>query len=329
MEEHTQRLREAAAAQDLAQENARLMLKLTGQITIGSLEAGDDHATHKRVASSSLPHDRSKLLKFADPPAFEGKSIKQLDEFDRRWQVYFDADDTLVSLGTRIRTAAAGLRGEALSRYLRAKEAGETHTWTWDNFIRHLRDAIVDPVNRTANVQFRLKELHQGDRQGVNGVLAALEQLENELPAELSAEEQKAWTLLSCYKPAVRNAVLQALPAPKLRSEVAAVALRVEGLLRDQDKDDRSYSPRPTRTSSRERSVRPMRHSSSSQSTNSTQKSVTMSKERSEKTVSSRPVDARDILCHNCGRKGHYQRDCRAPRRGAGEEHPKNTQPAR
>ena len=219
LETHTTRLRAEVAKRQLLEENARLLRILTNTPVTLSLEAAEAQASHKRNASTALMQERPKLVKFSDPPTFEGKSVKQLDEFHRRWTVYFDADDSVTTHDSRIRTAAAGLRGEALPRYLRAKESDETLGWTWDDFITHLRDAIVDPVNRTANVQIKLKELKQGDRQSVNAVLAQLEQLESELPGKLTTEEQRAWTLLVCYKPAIRNAILRDIPtheyAPK------------------------------------------------------------------------------------------------------------------
>ena len=301
--QHNARLRVAIEEREAEQLNEILLQQATGLLPIRGIEAAGAHESHKRTASSTLAQDRLKHLKLSNAPEYDGKSTRKLDEFDLRWKTIFDAPlpGGPLPQEERVRIAATSLREHALLRWRTAFEAGETASWDWNQFVSYMRDGVVDPANRMSNIRLRLKDLKQKEGQSVQNVLQTLMSLESELPRELDPKEQAAWVLLDCYKPEIRNAVLRDLPAPKDRAQVAEVALRHEGFMKDATQQVHRSSP--------SMSARPLRNVGGSRESTPSKARVFQRREEQGRV---KTTSGESRVCYNCGKSGHVARECRS-----------------
>ena len=118
----------------------------------------ETHARHKRNASQTLEHypPRVPVFRPATPPSFEGKSVKELSEYEVGWKIYLEAIHTYDD-EQRIQQAATYLKSYARDAWARR----ETTPRTWDEYILMLRTMVVDPANRIGYATLRLKEAKQ------------------------------------------------------------------------------------------------------------------------------------------------------------------------
>jgi len=165
------------------------------------------------------------------PPIFKGTSLKELRDFQQGCEVFFDAIDEY-DVRRRIATAASYLRDLPLQEWSRRTST----PITWEAFTRFLRNTIADPENRKATASLRLKKAEQQEGQSARQFASYIEELEEDIPDDMSKEEQRAWVLLNGLKPAIRMGVLRENKAINSRAQVLSAAQRQEELLGEAEK---------------------------------------------------------------------------------------------
>ena len=165
-------------------------------------------------------------------------------------------------------------------------------------------------MNRKHNALLQLRVIEQRPTQTVRDVVAAIEELEKDIPP-MTLEETKAWTLLTALHPDTRTEVLKENKTISSRDQVIASAQRQEELRKAKDKgkekasdaDDPSDKPNARMTHAfRSRG----RGRSMSNSNDRSDKANFLDKGNKYQT---------GISCYNCGKMGHFQKDCRSPRK--------------
>ena len=87
---------------------------------------------------------------------------------------------------------------------------------------------IEDPTNRLGSALLAIKKATQGTR-SVREFATYLEELEEDITS-LTEEQRRAWTLLNGLRPALRSTVLREEHEILTRSQVVAVAHKLERL---------------------------------------------------------------------------------------------------
>src|SRR5271156_1232613 len=134
-DEELNELREQLRRKRREDEKAAIRAELAGEEPPQGLYASIDDATiprrgHKRVASTYAERPR-RTFKYKEPSTFKGTDVKELNEFEASFNIYFRADDSIVTDSDRIRHAATFLRGLAQEEYYNLIREVETETWTW------------------------------------------------------------------------------------------------------------------------------------------------------------------------------------------------------
>ena len=156
---------------------------------------------------------------------------------------------------------------------------------------------VVDPVNRLSYATIRMKEAKQKKDQSVRDFVKYIEELEKDIPA-WDLQRKEAWDLLNGLRPEIRIEVLRENKDITSRAQVIAAAQRQEELNAQQAREKRNQ---PTERAH-------------------TQPHHQKDKERKQETRQ-RPTYAIPVVradkdeCHNCGKKGHWAKDCRSPKR--------------
>jgi len=257
--------------------------------------------TRKR-ASTTAQGSATKHIRLSTPPTFSSKSLSELNEFELSWDVRFRAIGVAADdHATRIDTAATALAGAALAYWGRADRA---EIKTWPEFLRFLKDTVIDPSNHIGIATLSLIRRRQKDDESVRDLLRSVEDLENEIKIEKMTDDQrKAWAFLNCLKPAIRAEVMREHKVIESREQVVASAQRHEELFKTKEKGQTTQAgsvrgatgPQAPRTSSWYRGPR-----------GSSEKKTEVTKTSS---VTNTPASIGG--CFKCGQKGHIARNCR------------------
>ena len=157
------------------------------------------------------------------PPIFTARDLGELRKHLQGAIVYFDAvgehDER-----RRVATAASYCREDALAQWTRLLEKPQN----WAEYEKALRNMIEDPTNRLGSALLAIKKATQGTR-SIREFATYLEELEEDITS-LTEEQRRAWTLLNGLRPALRSAVLREEHEILTRSQVVAVAHKLERL---------------------------------------------------------------------------------------------------
>ncbi len=165
---------------------------------------------------------------------------------------------------------------------------------------------IVDPANRMAYASLQLKDIKQRKGQSVREFVSYIEGLERDIPVDWTERERKAWFLLNSLLPDLRKEVMKENKSITSREQVIAAAQRHEELAKQQD-----TSETQAKLAGHKHTARATQRFKGSKGSDGT-----------ERASSSANVSNKDIVCYNCGRKGHKQSECRSPKKGGAGETP-------
>lgn len=263
----------------------------------------------RRKRRASDESDEERFLRSIKPDStatFAGKSTKELQQFDAAWRNVFRGRMHYPPAvwDARVRIAGQRLRAKAAFEWSRDTKV----YYSWEEFISFLRDSISDPRVRMAESLQQLARKEQGDRQKVSDLLQETLELLDDVP-ERSHEEWRAWTFLLMLRPTLRGRVLADHKEITSIDQVSVTAQRHEQTLQLEEKAERA------RTRIAATPYAP--HAGSSAS-----KRARIDK-REEKATNTGSLEARsfsEIVCHNCGKKGHKSTTCSEPRRSHARE---------
>lgn len=180
----------------------------------------------KRPLSADYSLEGSKHLRPTPPEWYDGKKgQKGLQSFLNQLETYFDAagvPDEASSL--RVRTAAARLKDEALSAYLREK----SRLQTYDDFKDFLKGTIQNPQSRIAAATLKLQSIRQRADQSAMQVQMELEAARAEIPADMTQEVRNAWALLNALHPSLRSVLVERLERIESVDQVLLAAQKHE-----------------------------------------------------------------------------------------------------
>ena len=275
----------------------------------------------KRVAVDETEAALLKLLQHSDPPTFSGKNIKELQTYHVGWSNLFKplppiAED---AYARRIAIAATRLRSVAAQAW----ERNTVVFQKWDDYYKFLRNVIADPAIRQSEALVQLATKRQKEKQTVRELLAEIENLEQDIPP-MTTQERRAWTLLNALKPAIRAEVIRENRTITTREAVLVSAQRHEEILKHQTKAEEQSSQE---TSKRGAGASQGKHKRSSGTAAKDSK-----KSEGKPSLTPKPPSSSDTpedSCFNCGKKGHFAKDCRSAPKGdsdksAASEHAKS-----
>jgi hypothetical protein len=262
--------RRLAEIEEMEQELRTGVSPATRTLNAGALPAPSESAS--RAARRAMP-----------PPVFRGTSLRELRDFQQGCEVFFDGIDE-PDTRRRIMTAASYLRDLPLQEWSRRTSTPAT----WEAFTRFLRNTIADPANRMGTASLRLKRAEQREGQSARQFASYIEELEEDIPEEMSREEQRAWTLLNGLRASIRSGVLRENKTITSRAQVLSAAQRQEELLGEVDGKSTGNTSSGTGVTS-EIGGKPRKRM------------------RSESSAT--------LLCYKCGKEGHFKKDC--PEKGS------------
>ena len=174
-----------------------------------------------------FPSQGSDILRPKTPPIFDGKSLKQLEEYDVGWVGYFESFGYEEPPCEGIPLTATYLRKYPQTSWARRRRGKKPNFTSWEEYTNWLRKQVVDPANRMAYASLRLKELKQGPTQSVQELVGYMKSLERDIP-NWDAETRRAWELLNALRPDIRREVMRENKDIVSRDQIIASAQKQE-----------------------------------------------------------------------------------------------------
>ena len=270
------------------------------------------------------------------PPEYRGKNIKEHKEFIRACELVFRESPVFYQRdAAKVLMALPYLKGEPADAYEREEQRLGKDCHTWDEFSKFLLDNVADPVNRMFTIAQQHHDALQGTGQKVMEFVTYLESLEAEL--DPYTETQKQQILLTKLRPELRRLITNHQTVPTSRLELARLATRLQENAKSSTSESLSTSLRKSHNGAREdrplsephmrRGARPSFNGNRSRTDTKAQESTDVSGEpattvnrtpvASKGTDSTQGVQGGSFNCFNCGKPGHYSRDCRTRRRAS------------
>ena len=254
MDAELEHLRREVTLRRSHQEAAALRAELAGQLPDHPIEIAGTALPYRKRSASDVLANPAKTPRFGKEVEFSGESLEELQDYVNYWKTTFEHPSwTAFSWLIRVSTAAAYLRGRAISIWSNRDTTDSPETWP--EYVEFLRSIVRAPANRTADAVRGIWRYHIKDNVSVRDVLDDLVSLRANIPP-LTEEQRHAWELLFALKPEIRSEVQKELPEIESEEQVLRSAQRHEELLKSQNKGkSRDYAavvkqPASSRTAS-------------------------------------------------------------------------------
>jgi Zinc knuckle len=261
----------------------------------------------RRSSESDDARQTKRQVRPAEPLYYNGKSIKELEEFLIFWVIQWEAQPGEPE-ATRVRTAARYLRGTPMKLWGQRIQSDAAPIKTWEEFKQWLRDSLKAPNQRILESTLALKEMRQRENQTCKDVYVYMCELENNIPT-MNDDRRRAWALVNALRPELRSRVVRDLQAIDNVDEVLACAGRNESTLTERNP---SRGARDThRTEPKSDDLLPIRRRID-RGRGSYPRSRFLGS-RGGSTQASRERDIPPIsrtACWNCGKEGHRSNEC-------------------
>ena len=300
LEEEVENLRRVRAAGSTPAQNVRHVRERNRLIPMPQDSSDETSSYRSSVAppASSL----SARPKLKEPKTFKGDTIKEARVFIRELEVIFAlAKDSYQTEEEKVLYGVLYLTGDAHERWHQDHDVARLEGYTFEDFKDFVRDAVGDPVNRSISVTLAYDRAQQKDGQSVKSFASEIDVLEDQMPPY--SEAQRVRHFLAKLKPALRDAIIAYHKVPELRSELVALATRIEA----------------TNTAPHKRNASET-HGFDSRSKKA-QKGVRLSEKQparkegslaSQKADTTSTYDKSQVECYGCHKKGHYKSECRS-----------------
>lgn len=215
------------------------------------------------------------------------------------------------------------LEGAPRDAWYRVDENRQDVDYSWPEFVKFLRDLIIDPMNREMDVQQRYTDAKQKPSQTAQEFDIYLSNLENQLEVQTELTRRDAY--LTRLRDDLRHVIKNQVTIPLTRIEIVSLAARIERNEKDYrdhkrdggEKSNTSTSQNRRSNEGRQGSARG-RQRSSGEGPKKADFQKTVHIHSTTKDQSGSDDWKKDAVCYNCGKKGHISRDCRSPKKDDG-----------
>lgn len=229
-------------------------------------------------------------------PVFEGKGLREYYDFETRLQIAFRLDPAAFSLeDQKIAFTLQYLQVTLRQLWIQRELEADGDTLGWRDMMSFLLDQIKSPVNRELQVTIQYQKATQKDGQSVNDFAAYLSTLENQINPPYE-QKHLVMHLYSKLRPEIRIALSNYAEFPTTRRELVERAATLEDNLRriggPPSVTRRSGSGSQIQTPRFPRDASPRRVP------------------RAAPSVVKSAFGQKPVMCHYCGRTGHWAKDC-------------------
>jgi hypothetical protein len=229
-------------------------------------------------------------------PMFEGKGVREYQDFESRLLIAFRLDPTAFALeDQKIAFTLQYLQRTFRQLWIQRELEADGETLSWRHMMDFLLDQLKSPINRELHITLQYSRATQKEGQSVNEFAAYLSTLENQIQPPYE-QKHLVMHLYSKLQPQIRIALSNYGDFPKTRRELVERAATLEdNLQRAKGKTaSRSHTATPSAPSPRPR-ITP-----------------TLTKPGAKPTSSQRPQGGSSAsTCFYCNKPGHWAQDCK------------------
>ena len=316
-----ERRRLASKATRLRKQRASLE---QGQSSDHGSSSDDDSPAPKRRRSMSY---RKKLIR--DPETYKGKSEREYLMFVGTCTMAFEHDQlTFKEDFDKVAWAQQFLDKEPRDRWMRWREDNPKRRMevTWKFFCDFLHDLLADPRLRMSETYEKYQAMVQKPSQTPREFLTVLEDLERRMPVFTMPEEHKLWAFHAKLLPELRKKLTNHSIIPKTRDELVSLAMSLDRtLVLSKGSREKAYGSSSAGIRTKGPKAHLDRPEQKEDHSGGGQKRSARRFDRKRKRFDQDRRSSQDhgsnkrrghdkpsssISCYNCGKAGHYSRNC-------------------